>query len=494
MTSVHLVLLAFSIPLITGLGIIVTGKNANLRESVTLGGSVILMITTLIIAFDVLDGARPSITLLSFVPGIEIKFSLEPLGMIFAAIATMLWPINSIYSIGYMRANNETNQTRFYFFFAFSLFATLGIAFAGNLLTLFLFYEALSLSTYPLVTHQQTDEAMKGGRVYLGILLTTSIGLFLPALLWTWQATGTTDFLPGGILSGKLPDGYMLILALLFLFGIGKAAVMPVHSWLPAAMVAPTPVSALLHAVAVVKAGVFSIVKVMVYIFGIDTLSAIPGSDWLIYITGFTLVTASFIALYQNNLKRRLAYSTVGQLGYVVLGATILAPWSIIGASLHIAAHAFGKITLFFAAGSIYTASKKKEISQLDGIGKRMPWTMAAFAVGTISMIGLPLTGGFVSKWFLLMGAMQTQYLFAVAVIIISTLLNVVYFVPIVYAAFLKPENPDHIHKDHGEAPFPIVLALSLTALMTILFFFFSDYALSFAQLIPFETSLENES
>ncbi len=482
-----LILLAFSIPLITGALISITGKNPNLREGITLTGSVLLMIVVMIIANAVLDGARPSLTMWNFVDGLEIKFHLEPIGMIFATIATVLWPVNSIYSIGYMRGNNEIKQTRFYFFFAFSIFTVLGISFAGNLLTLFIFYEALSLSTYFLVAHNESDEAVVGARTYVGILLASSIGLFLPALLWTWHATGTTDFMPGGIVGGYMPEGHILILALLFLFGIGKAAVMPVHGWLPAAMVAPTPVSALLHAVAVVKAGVFSVVKIIVYIFGIDTLSAVPGSQWLLYIAGFTLVTASFIALFQDNLKRRLAYSTVGQLGYVVLGAMLLAPWSIVGASLHIAAHAFGKITLFFAAGSIYTASKKKQIHQLDGIGRRMPITMTAFAIGTISMIGLPLTGGFISKWYLLMGAVQAEYIFAIVAIIVSTLLNAIYFVPIVYTAFLKPENPEHLNKDHGEAPRPILIALSITATLTVLFFFFPDFFMSLAQQIPFQ-------
>ena len=482
-----LILLAFLIPLLTSILICVSGKNPNIRETITLTGSILLMIVVLLIANAVVKGSRPSVTLWNILPGIEIKFILEPIGVIFATIASILWPINSIYSIGYMRGNKEQNQTRFYFYFAFSLFAVIGIAFAGNLLTLFLFYEALTLATYPLVAHQESKDAVAGARIYLGILLATSIGLFLPALLWTWQATGTTDFSPGGIIAGQLPDGQVLILAMLFLFGIGKAAVIPVHSWLPAAMVAPTPVSALLHAVAVVKTGVFCIIKIIVYIFGIDTLRAIPGSQWLIYIAGFTLITASFIALYQDNLKKRLAYSTVGQLGYVVLGATLLAPWSIIGACLHIAAHAFGKITLFFAAGSIYTSSKKKEIYQLDGIGKRMPITMIAFTIGTISMIGLPLTAGFISKWYLLMGAIQADYIFAIVVIIISTLLNAIYFIPIVYAAFFKPENPEHLYKEHGEAPTAILIALSMTTILTVLFFFYPDFALSLAQQIPFQ-------
>ena len=265
------------------------------------------------------------------------------------------------------------------------------------------------------------------------------------------------------------------------MYGIGKAALMPIHKWLPSAMVAPTPVSALLHAVAVVKAGVFSVLKIIVYVFGIDILASAGTADWLLYIAGFTIIVASLIALQQDNLKKRLAYSTISQLSYVILGAAILAPISAVGAALHIAAHAFGKITLFFAAGSIYTAAHKTEISQLDGIGRRMPWTMGAFAIGAISMIGVPPAAGFLSKWYMLLGAFNTEQFIAVGIIILSTLLNAAYFVPIIYRAFFKAEkNADDEHK-HGEAPWPIVVALTLTASLTILLFLFHQIPLELA-------------
>jgi multicomponent Na+:H+ antiporter subunit D len=263
------------------------------------------------------------------------------------------------------------------------------------------------------------------------------------------------------------------------MFGIGKAALMPVHRWLPAAMVAPTPVSALLHAVAVVKAGVFSVLKVIVYVFGLELLKAEPGTHWLLYAAGFTLVVASIIALREDNLKRLLAYSTISQLSYVVLAAALFAPLAAVGAALHIAAHAFGKITLFFAAGSIYTAAHKTEISHLNGIGRRMPWTMGAFAVGSLSMIGLPPAAGFISKWYLLSGAFQAGQLLAVGIIVVSTLLNAAYFIPIVYAAFFKPE--DHRQLEHGEAPLPIIIALVATAVLTVLLFLFPGIPLVLA-------------
>ena len=261
---------------------------------------------------------------------------------------------------------------------------------------------------------------------------------------------------------------------------------MPMHRWLPAAMVAPTPVSALLHAVAVVKAGVFTVVKVSVYIFGLDYLRELALADVALYLAGFTIIMASIVALRQDNLKRRLAYSTISQLSYVVLAALILSPISTMGAALHVAVHAFGKITLFMAAGAIYTAAHKINVSQLDGIGRRMPWTMGAFAIGAISMIGLPPAAGFISKWYMLLGALEVEQWFAVVIIIGSTLLNAAYFLPIIYAAFLKPEADDgHGHgHGHGEAPLPILLALVTTASATILLFLFPGPALQLAGML----------
>jgi multicomponent Na+:H+ antiporter subunit D len=268
------------------------------------------------------------------------------------------------------------------------------------------------------------------------------------------------------------------------MFGIGKAALMPIQRWLPAAMVAPTPVSALLHAVAVVKAGVFTVTKVIVYIFGLEFLQGQPSTHWLLYVAGFTVIAASIIAMRQDHLKRRLAYSTVSQLSYVTIAAAMLAPLTAVGAALHIAAHAFGKITLFFAAGSIHTAAHKDYVSELNGIGRRMPWTMTAFAIATLSMIGLPPAAGFVSKWYMLMGAWTLGQWVAVGVIFASALLNAAYFLPIVYNAFFRAEDvPAHgHHADHGEAPWPVVAALTATAALTVLMFLFPGVPIALAE------------
>ncbi len=474
-------LAALWVPTIGAALIAASHRAPNPRETVTLVSAGLLLFCVLQLVPEILQGLRPRLTLIEMLPGLTLSLRVEPLGMLFALIASGLWIVNSVYSIGYMRANRERHQTRFYVCFALALASTMGIAFAENVFTLFVFYELLTLVTYPLVTHAGTDQARQGGRVYLALLVGTSIVFLLPAVIYTWYVAGTTDFTPGGILADKLGGPALAGLLALYVFGIGKAALMPMHRWLPAAMVAPTPVSALLHAVAVVKAGVFSVVKIVVYVFGVDTLSGAANTSWLVGLAGFTIIAASVVALNADNLKRRLAYSTVSQLSYVILGAALLAPLSLVGAAVHIAAHAFGKITLFFAAGAIYTASHKTKVSELDGIGRRMPWTLAAFAVGALSMIGLPPAAGFVSKWYILSGAMASAQWLAVGVIVLSTLLNAAYLLPIVYRGFLRAPPPG-AHATHGEAPWPMVVALTLTAAGTVALFFLPELPLNLAR------------
>jgi multicomponent Na+:H+ antiporter subunit D len=467
-----LVAAALLIPFVGASLIPLLHRRPNVREAVTLAAAATLSLTVLALLPDVLAGARPQLRLLDVAPGLALSLEVEPLGMLFALVASLLWLVNSVYSIGYMRANHESRQTGFYVCFAVALGSTIGIAFAKSLFTLFLFYEALTLVTYPLVAHRGDAEAIRAGRLYLLLLLGTSLVLFLPAIVATWMLAGTLDFTPGGILAGKMgPSGIALLLAL-YVWGIGKAAVMPLHYWLPAAMVAPTPVSALLHAVAVVKAGVFTILKVAVQIFGVETLASAGIGGWLTAVAGLTIIVASVVALGQDNLKRRLAYSTISQLSYVVLGVAILTPISVAGAAMHLAAHALSKITLFFAAGSIYTAAHLTEVSRLDGIGRRMPWTMGAFAVGALGMIGVPPTAGFLGKWPILIGAVQSSNWAAVAIVVASTLLTAGYFLPIVFRAFFVPAGAGTPETKLAEAPWPIVAALVVTAGGTLLLFF----------------------
>ena len=467
---------ALAIPTLGALGIALTWWNRNLRETVTLvtAGALFWVVVINLLPM-VLDGARPEWRALEVLGDVAIAFAIEPLGMLFASIASTLWIVNSIYSIGYMRGNREPRQTPFYICFAIAIASAIGVAFAGNLLTLFLFYEILTISTYPLVAHKGNDEAKAKARIYLVLLMATSMMLLLPAIIWTWVAAGTADFAPGGILAGAgLSATLLTVLYTIYVYGIGKAALMPVHFWLPAAMVAPTPVSALLHAVAVVKAGVFCVVKVTVYVFGLDLLRETGASQIVAYIAGATVVLASLVALTQDNLKKRLAYSTVSQLSYIVMAAAVATPLAIIGAAFHILAHAVSKITLFFGAGCVYTAAHLTEVSQLNGIGRKMPITMGAFLIGTVSIIGLPPLIGVWSKWWIGIGAVEGDQNWVVAVLMISSLLNVAYLMPILSRAFFRPlpdaepGQPVRIE----EAPWPSVLAISVTAILCLVLFF----------------------
>jgi multicomponent Na+:H+ antiporter subunit D len=335
------------------------------------------------------------------------------------------------------------------------------------------------------VSHKGDEATVKSARVYLGILLGTSIGLLLPAMIWTYAVAGTLDFTSGGILAGAVSGPAVGLLLGLYVFGIGKAAVMPVHRWLPAAMVAPTPVSALLHAVAVVKAGVFTVLKVVVYVFGVDELAAGGHSQWLVYVAGATIVLASLIAMCKDNLKARLAYSTVSQLSYIVLGAALATASGVIGAAMHIATHAAGKITLFFCAGAIYTALHKTEVSQLAGLGRVMPFTFAAFTIGALSIIGLPPLAGVWSKWYLVLGALEDGQRFAVAVLMLSSLLNIWYLLQIPFMAFFG--RPLTASRGAGiqEAPTACLIAIGLTATACVALFFLADPLYELAARIP---------
>ena len=467
--------LAVLIPLLGTFFIGLFRGRPNLREGATLATGAVLFAVVLSLWPEIMAGGRPHFTLATPIPGIPFVLEVEPLGYLFSLVASFLWIVTSLYSIGYMRGHHEKNQTRFYIFFAVAISATMGVAFSGNLLTLFLFYEILTLCTFPLVTHHQTEEARKAGRVYLGILLSTSVGLQLLGIIWVYSLAGTLDFRPGGVLDGHIGLGAVPVLLALFVFGVGKAAVMPFHRWLPAAMVAPTPVSALLHAVAVVKAGVFTILKVSVYIFGPELISGTGAADLLLWVAAATIILASLVAFTKDNLKARLAYSTISQLSYIVLGALLANRWGIIGGGMHIVMHAFGKITLFFGAGAIMVAAHKTEISQMKGLGRTMPFTFGAFFVGALSIIGLPPAGGVWSKWFLGLGTLEAGQIVLLAVLMVSSLLTLVYLLEIPVKAFFgKPETPLE-HEGVHEAPLPSLIAIGVTSLATIGLFLYPE-------------------
>ena len=448
MTPEFAVVSLLIIPLIAAVLIPLAGRMPNIREGISVITAIVLLgvVIWLVRYVGAAETNRPEFFLIQFAGSFELKLKLEPLGATFAAIASSLWLVNTFFTIGYMRGNHEKHQTRFYTCVAIAISAVMGIASAANLITLFVFYEILTISTFPLVTHKGDAAARRSGRIYLLILMGTSLGFLLPAIIGTHVLAGTTDFAVGGV----FPKGFSLtaasILLFLFAFGIGKAALMPVHPWLPNAMVAPTPVSALLHAVAVVKAGVFTMLKVVVYIFGPELASQTQAASVLTWVAAISIVLASIIALRKDNLKARLAYSTISQLAYITFGAMLAAPMAIMGGALQIIMHAWGKITLFMCAGAIYTVAHRTEISKLNGLGRAMPFVFGAFLVGSLSIIGLPPLGGSWPKYFLLVGALDAGQQALMAALILSSILNVAYLVPVAIRGFMLP--PDDADAD----------------------------------------------
>lgn len=413
-----------------------------------------------------------------------LSFRLDGMTAVFLAMVSLLWLPALLYASEYMSRNGEKARPRFFFFYALAVCFALMLGLAGNGLTLFLFYELLSLSTFPLVTHKRDDESRKRGRVYLGVLLFGSLALMLPGMALFYAEAGTLAFTPGGHALKDASPLFVLGVTALLVFGASKAALMPLHRWLPSAMVAPTPVSALLHAVAVVKAGVFTVIKCVFLLIGSDNLAAaVEGAGLpfnpLLYVAGITLVTASCIALFQTHLKKLLAYSTIGQLSYIVMAALLAAPKAVTASLMHMTAHGFAKITLFFAAGAFYTVLKKTRTYELNGAARFAPYTSAAFAAGALSMIGLPPLAGFWGKWHIFSAAFQAGEYLPFAVLTISTILNAAYFLPLVYRMyFASPrDNDGNPLIDLPETKEPVLMrfALIFTATLAVMLFFYPE-------------------
>lgn len=463
-------------------------RNINAREGVSFAAGLLTFGSVLTFVGPVLDGKVLSCSLFTILPGIEISFCADGLGLIFGIIASFLWILATAYNIGYMRSLKEHAQTRYYLCFAIAIFGAMGVAFAANIFTLYLFYEVITVFTYPLVAHHQDEEAYNGARKYLVYLMGTSKLFLLPAMILTYVLCGTLDFNLRDISRGIFPaDANPLMVQItygLYIAGLAKAAIMPLHNWLPSAMVAPTPVSALLHAVAVVKAGVFSVCRILLSAFGVDTMGALGLGDVTAIFAAVTIVTASLIALTKDDLKARLAYSTVSQLSYVVLGVSMLTPMAVTGGVVHIANHAFSKITLFFTAGAIYVATHQKKISMMSGMGRRMPWTFGAFAIASLSMIGVPPVCGFVSKWYMVNGAVSTGHYALLVALLSSTLLNAAYFAPIVYKAFFEEPAPGVDLSHYSEAPLSMVVPLCFTAAVSVFLGLYPNTFLQFIQVL----------
>jgi len=464
----------------------------NRREAFSFIGAALAFGSVACMVPKVLAGEVLYYKITTILPGISIAFAADGLSMVFALIATFLWFFVTSYNIGYMRGLNEHAQTRYYICFAVAIFGAVGVALSANVFTLYLFYEVITVFTYPLVYHHEDEEAKIGARKYIVYLMGTSKLFLLPAMVITYVLVGNLDFNLMDIQNGMFPPDVIAehprLVALtywLYIFGVGKAALMPFHNWLPSAMVAPTPVSALLHAVAVVKAGVFCVSRIVLSGFGTKTAGMLtmsqiyvgmPGS-WLgdlsvghgtAYIAAFTLTVASFIALTKDDIKARLAYSTVAQLSYVVIGVTMLADSAVQGGVMHIAHHAFSKITLFMAAGAIYVAAHLKKISLMDGLGRRMPLTFGAFGIASLSMIGMPPVCGFVSKWYLINGTLDSHQWPLLVALLLSTALNAGYFVPILYRAFFKAPKPEANIGQYNEPAMTMVIPLLITATISV--------------------------
>ncbi len=479
---------AILVPLFGAVAVMLTGeKRANLRETCSVVAAVLMFSIIASMVPDVLAGHTLHCGLFKIVPGVSVTLRADAFSMIFALAASFLWILAAFYSMGYMRGLHEHAQTRFNACFALSLFGAMGVAFSDNLFTLYLFYEIVSVCTYPLVAHHQDQEGYDGARKYIVYLTTTAKAFLLPAMVLIYVLTGTLDFannISTGIFPPTTNAWLVTILYAFCILGFAKNGVMPFHHWLPGAMVAPTPVSALLHAVAVVKVGVFSTTRVMLYVFGVENMSALNLGIPTAYFVSFTILMASIIALSKTNLKARLAYSTVSQLSYIILGVALMTPASINGGLIHIANHAFAKITLFFCAGAIYVATHKKDISEMGGLGRTMPFTFTAFAIASLSMIGAPPVAGFVTKWYLLVGSMQAHQVGILLVLVASTLLNVGYFAPVTYNAFFGKRPLGEKFEGIKEAPLSMVIPIMIAATISVIIGIYPDFMMLFVKAV----------
>ena len=405
----------------------------------------------------------------ALLPGLELVLRAGPLSLLFVTLSALLWLVTTIYAIGYLEGS--PHRSRFFGFFSLCVTATVGVALSGNLFTFLLFYELLTLATYPLVVHRGTQIARQGGRTYL-IYTLFGGALLLLGTVWLYSLTGTLEFTPRGFVSGlgAEHETALIIIFILLIAGLGvKAALFPLHGWLPQAMVAPAPVSALLHAVAVVKAGAFGIIRVVYDVFGVETAASLGVTAPLAALAAFTIIYGSLRAIFQDDLKRRLAFSTVSQVSYIILGTAIAGPIATIGGVVHLVHQGLMKITLFFCAGNLAETLEIHKISEMNGVARRMPWTMAAFTIGAFGMIGVPPIAGFISKWYLGLGALEAEQHWVILVLVGSSLLNAVYFLPILYRAWVR-EPPSSWPADHDFGRKETAWALLLPPVVTAVF------------------------
>ena len=463
------------IPLLAAAAVALLRDRPQARDLAAILGGVAQVVAVAAMLPGILDGDRETFTIAPFLPEAPIAIRADPLGVLLLLTASPLWLLTSVYSIGYLRGSN-VSLTRFHTLVAVTISMTAGVAFSANLVTLYLFYEAMTIATYPLVTATGTDEAAAGGRRYLSYQLGTGIAFFLPAVVLTYTQTGSFALTPGGVF-GAEPSGFLPILTyLMFLFGIAKAAIVPAHAWLPAAMVAPVPVSALLHAVAVVNVGVFTLFRVLLDVFGYDAIASLGLGRLTLIAASVTILVASLVALRRGNLKEILAYSTIGQLSYMVLGIALLNEAGATGGVLHLVGHSVSKITLFFAVGAIAVGTGATTVKELRGLGQRMPLLLGVFVVGAASIVGLPPTVGFVTKYFLLIGAADAGQWVVLVVLAASTMLTATYYLRVVRTSLaptirvgVGANEPTPSPRPGGALPMEMLVPTVVTACLTIL-------------------------
>ena len=463
--------LVLSSSLVTGLAIFsLPEERHRLRSALNLAGALVKLVLIAIMLWGVFNEQQYE-TRYQILPGIDFVLRADALAMLFVALSAVLWLFTALYAIGYLEGS--PHRSRFFGFFSLCVTSTMGIAFAGNLFTFFLFYELLTLSTYPLVVHRGTDKALRAGNIYLGYTLAGG-AVLLVGIVWLYSLFGNVEFAHGGVLSGAATEhhGTLIVIFALLIAGLGvKAALVPLHGWLPVAMVAPAPVSALLHAVAVVKAGAFGIVRVVYDVYGIEFAQDLGLLVPLAVIASVTIVYGSLRALAQDDLKRRLAFSTISQVSYIALGVGLFGPVGTVGGLAHLVHQGIMKITLFFCAGNLAETLGIHKVSEMRGVGRRMPWTMAAFTVAAFGMIGVPPMAGFISKWYLGLGALEAQMHWVLGVLVVSSLLNAAYFLPILYAAWFKPQRgawPAEQPRGRFECGWRLLLPPLVTAAFTL--------------------------
>ncbi|PZX45956.1 multicomponent Na+:H+ antiporter subunit D [Roseinatronobacter thiooxidans] len=435
MTTALPVLLLMTSLLPAGVTFFLAQDSHALRNALQLGGAVLKLALIIWMLFAVADGAAYEAEF-PLAPGLVVLLRVDALALLFISLSATLWFLTTIYAIAYFGTKAELS--RFFGFFSLCVAATTGLALSGSLISFFIFFELLTLSTWPLVAHKQDKPSLRAARVYFAYALPGSAAL-LWAIIWLESATGPVLFTEPPDLSGLDPAALRAIFAL-FIIGVGvKAGLVPLHGWLPAAMAAPAPVSALLHAVAVVKAGAFGVVRVVYDVFGAENMTALGVGVPLAIVASFTIIWGSVRALQQDEIKKRLAFSTVSQVSYIVLGAALASPLAMIGGLVHLIHQGLMKITLFFCAGIFDERAGVKRIDGLNGMGAQMPWTSACFSIGALGMIGLPPLAGFVSKFYLGLGALEAGAPWVLAVLLASTFLNAAYFLPILYRLWFLP-------------------------------------------------------